>query len=781
MRKRPVLLLACSFVSGLLYGGYQWPVCIAVAVVLLVYAAPWKESGLRRILFAAGIPLLFLLGMLHMERELAFRAGYMQQLCDGQTVKLAGKLNKIEKKKNCFYYYLTDCTIRSSKKNMPCNDVIAYSSSDEASIGQILVIKGTISLFGPAANEGGFDAQTYYRSQKIDFGIWIDEICSVHGKNQNYAGMLYRFQQRLQAVFASCVEDDGVLSAMLLGEKGGLDTEVKSLYQKAGIAHILAISGLHVSLLGMGLYRLLKSKLNLSYAVSAAGTALFMFSYLVMTGNSVSTKRAVGMLFLYLLADMLGRSYDMLSALGTVCILLLWENPFLIGYSGFLFSVAAVLGIGAGGGILTEWREVCLQKNKKGKMQGLWISFAIQLFTLPLVAYHYYEIPVYAMLINLFVLWLLPYLLGLAAVGALAGSFLPAAGKLLLFPCGKGLGLYEFFCGLFLRFPGAQYLSGKPELWRIIVYYLLLGEILLVLNRRSRRCREQEDKSKGTMGRYIRLMTGITVSLLVLLLPGKKEQELDVLDVGQGDGIYYCTESGISLFIDGGSSDEKNVGTYRILPFLKAKGVKKISYWFISHTDEDHIAGMREVLEAGYPVEYLVFARAVKGNEKTGELLTLAEKHHTKILYLEKGDCLHIGEARLNCLYPKASEKKEDINDLSLVFSLKEKEFYGFFGGDISQEVEEELLRQGLDKKVNFYKASHHGSRNSGSSAFLEGIAPEITVASAGKGNRYGHPHPEAVQRIRESGSAFLCTADCGQIKLKWKDKKVHVYARFSP
>ena len=142
--------------------------------------------------------------------------------------------------------------------------------------------------------------------------------------------------------------DGGVLSAMILGEKSGLDAEVKSLYQKAGISHILAISGLHVSFLGMGLYRILRHRLRRSYWMSATITSSVMISYAIMTGNGVSTLRAVGMLCVYLIADMLGQNYDMLSALGVMIFVLLWKNPFLIGYSGFVFSIAAVLGVGAG-------------------------------------------------------------------------------------------------------------------------------------------------------------------------------------------------------------------------------------------------------------------------------------------------------------------------------------------------------------------------------------------------------------------------------------------------
>ena len=258
MSKRPVLLLAAMFCVGILSGEVK--AAIVLAGFLLIYAKPWKEKGIRKAVFAAGLPLLFFLGMFCMCRESTFRQNYLDRMQDEQRVRLAGRVTRIEEKARCFYYYLTDCTISLSGQHMQTNDVIAYVSSDEYSIGQILTIEGTISLFDVATNEGAFDARQFYRSQKIDFGIWVERVIAVCGKPDRYRMFLENIRQRLKNNIESSMKDGGVLSAMILGEKSGLDAEVKSLYQKAGISHILAISGLHVSFLGMGLTLYFSSK-----------------------------------------------------------------------------------------------------------------------------------------------------------------------------------------------------------------------------------------------------------------------------------------------------------------------------------------------------------------------------------------------------------------------------------------------------------------------------------------------------------------------------------------
>ncbi len=147
--------------------------------------------------------------------------------------------------------------------------------------------------------------------------------------------------------------------------------------------------------------------------------------------------------------------------------------------------------------------------------------------------------------------------------------------------------------------------------------------------------RRAEQKSGGHPGVFLAAL----LLLAVLGVPG--EAELDMLDVGQGDGCYLQTKEGYHLFVDGGSSNVGKVGTYRILPFLKYKGVKKIDCWVVSHTDEDHISGLREILSSGYPVEYLAVAEQMPRDENWEELEALAEDAGAKVVWLGRGDIWH--------------------------------------------------------------------------------------------------------------------------------------------
>ena len=861
MRKRPITLLACMFLTGILWKWTGLILSLGIGLLLYFYATPWKERGIRFAVLVAGMPVMLLLGALCVEKQDAFRSVYLSVLEEGQSVRLAGKINRVEEKTNCFYYYLTDCSVEQSDHLMPCNDVLAYVSSDDYSVGQILILQGTISLFDEATNEGQFDSRAFYRSQKIDFGVWVDSVERVEGKSDRFRVWLSRVRVELGIPLSRYADDDGVLSAMLLGDKTSLDSEIRSLYQKSGIAHVLAISGLHISLLGMALYRLLRHRCGLTYLWAGIVAASFLVAYTLMTGNAVSARRATGMLIVYLVADLLGRSYDMLSALSLIVILLLWENPFLVTNSGFQFSVAAVVGIGVGQGVLVprvgSWKVVYGRRKKQDdvvrcdavkcdvakrdaakcdvakrdatkcdatkcdaakrdaakcdaeriRMQnlvdwmkrrmdkclpGMMISLSIQFFTLPLVAYYYYEIPVYAILLNIPVLALIPYVLGLAVFGSLTGqiAFLQPLSFALCRVCGWALHGYRWLCDASLLLPGARMITGKPSEVRVVVYYGLLGAFYYVLwcgmkKKQRQMCTKgaQAEKQEWIRG-WFGFGLGLVLVLLLtfLFVRGKPEFELDILDVGQGDAIYLCASDGTNFMIDGGSTDVKKVGTYRILPFLKAKAIRKVDYWFVSHTDEEHISGLVEVMESGYAVGTLVLAEAQKEDEKAHRLAELAQKNGIRVCYMKAGDVLGTRKEdvvnernraetfRIECLYPTNNNDSEDVNDRCLVLYYEDENFSAFFGGDISSEVEEQLVSAGKCRQTDVLKASHHGSKYSNSDVLLHALHPRLTIASAGKKNRYGHPSPEAIARVGESGSAFYSTINYGRIRVRFLD-----------
>lgn len=780
MLKRPLCGLAVGFLLGILIFVLEKWYCI-LAVITVITALAVSACKQRQWKRGAFVMMLFLIacfcGSSRYQYQWKIRKACQSQITDGMHLRVQGVLDSKEYKNNQYIYYLKDCFASFPTGILPCNQIIAYSDTDEISIGKTLIINGTIEEFQIALNEGNFDEKSYYYSRGIDFKINPITVERCYGKENGFREALYLFRENVKQVYEAYMEkeDAGVMSTMTLGDKSLLDAEIKSLYQGAGISHILAISGLHISVIGMSLYKILR-KIGLPYTVSGILAGGCMMAYAIMTGLSASTIRAVLMFLLMLLGQSLGRSYDSLNALCVAAVFLLWENPFLVEYAGFLFSFAAVLGVVIVGKTL---EKVFLPQRKLAKT--LLVSLAIQLTTLPLVAVFYYELPMYTMPVNLVVLPFLNVLLFLGLAGGIVGLKFGFWAKICFFPCHWILYLYRSLCERCNKLPGAEFITGKPEEIQVFTYYLILLVVLFGLWKRAAK-KSEEVRKDLKKGKKAAIFTGsLLLAFFILLWEPKKGLEVDVLSVGQGDGIFLQTGDGVHLFIDGGSSDVKKVGSYRILPFFKAKGIRSIDYWLISHTDTDHISGLTELLEEGFAVGTLVFSKELVKDEAYEQLKELAEKNGTEIMFLNQGDCIHFGKAKLTCLFPDADYKVSDKNSMSLAVCYEEEGFSAVFTGDMDAAAEKRLVESGILSEVFLYKAAHHGSNGSNSSEILEVLKPEIAVVSCGLYNSYGHPGKEAVKRMEESGCRIFYTMNQGQISIQRKQQGIVVEKHLMP
>ena len=674
-------------------------------------------------------------------------------------------------------------------------------------IGSRVRYQGKARHFREATNPGEFDERAYYAGLGISMQL-TDAVLT--GKSRNYSAyrhFLYEIRCRagdiLETVFPE--KEASVAKAMLLGEKKGIDRELKNLYQEAGIAHILAISGLHISLLGMGLYRLLT--LRLSRKTASLLSSFVLISYLIMTGASPSAVRAVFMFFLYMLAGLAGRTYDMPTALSLAAVLLLVENPAYLSNSGFQLSFMAAAGAAvviprfsrmgseaarAGGGI----RYTPPAGPLKSKLiEGLRASFCISLTTLPVLLASFYEWNLFSVLLNVLVIPLMGVLMGGILLLVLTGGLftgLGAAGGTLLsmmaLPVRGIFLIYEKLCLLTQHLPGRWH-AGMPHMWQILLFYAGLA-VLLVL----------AEKIPKKAGWPLAAML-----CLIFAVNPRGETQLTMLDVGQGDCIYIRTESGNHYLYDAGSTSRKDTGTWQVIPFLKYQGVDRLEAVFVSHWDEDHVNGLDAVFEwadqSGIPIGGLVLPGEGPDGDEPDKLLESARNHGIPVYRMIAGEELSDGNTSFLCLHPQKNGFYKDRNASSLVLKLcvkgdgEESAFTALLTGDVEAEGEMRMLEEEREAKnsmeaehsmeaknsrehlvgCDILKTAHHGSDTSTTEEFLDAAAPSLALISCGKNNSYGHPHKEVLQRFEERGIPVLITTDCGAVTIRSKNKKIKV------
>lgn len=675
--------------------------------------------------------------------------------------------------------------------------IVVYDDSFcDIKIGDRIWIQGEGKAFEEARNPGNFDQRAYYRKRQIKGFLWAGKLLVTRHAQISAGECLFQIREKSKEILKNVLgeKNGGILAAMLLGEKAGMDPEVKELYQKSGISHLLAISGLHLALIGNAFYGLLR-KGGCSFLSAGVISVTVLGTYACMTGMSVSTQRALLMFALRLGAEAAGRVYDLPTALSVAAAWVAAENPEYLTDAGFLLSFGAILGI-----ILLCPALQELFAGKRKLLQALCGSVAVTVFLYPLTSFFYYEISPYAVFLNLIVIPLMSWILGAGIVGLCIAFLWMPAGGILLKSCGVLLEVYEMLCRMLLRLPCAVVVTGKPELWQIFIYYgFLLGFVLYMRKQMKKRKiagketgkteekkweqkNERQKKISKGVGWSRRQKTGSCFLIFGLMLFlnmdfQKKTLEVTFLDVGQGDGIFIRTESGLTCMIDGGSTDVKEVGKYRIEPFLKSKGVRKLDYVFITHGDQDHLSGIAELLDRqayGIRIDTLVLPEKSMWDDALWELARQADRRQTAVAAMQKGDVVGDSEVLMECIQPAKDSEAEPGNAGSLVLKLTCQNQKLLFTGDVEGKGEEELVED-FSEEILLLKVAHHGSKNSTFEPFLEQTRPKYAVISAGIDNSYGHPGKETLLRLKKYGAKIYSTQDHGAISFFMEDGKAYL------
>lgn len=674
--------------------------------------------------------------------------------CSQEYVLVQGRVYETES--NSFYtnLYIRQVILIQNSEFIPIEQIKINIKNSQVPAGvctgAVISVKGSLEQIPLPTNPGQFQERSYYYARKVKWYLEGEKL-SLLEKGEHSPEAV---REKVKTVFKNTLlklaprETGGIFCAMVLGEKKEAGKENRLLFSWSGMSHLLAVSGLHVAFFGWGLFKLLR-KMRAPVVVSALLSVVFVIEYGILTGSSASAIRAVVMFALSLGAMAVGRTYDLLSALALAAVLLLLENPAYLYDSGFLLSFFCILGLAV---IYPAMGNLGKRKLGRGLAGGL----ALQAATLPVQMYFFCEVPVFGLLVNLFVLPTAGIVLISGAAGSLAGIICPFLGKVFLLPGGLLLEVYLKTGEIISRIPYFTLITGCPAWWKIVAYYALLG-IWLIWRKKKK------EKKAG-------VLLLLPVILLLFLHVPDNSLHAAFLDVGQGDCAVIRYQKS-TYIVDGGSSSVSGSGNYRILPYLKWSGIQQVDGIFLSHMDEDHINGVTELLTAvaEHQTSLRIKRLFLSECEDKRDVLKQVEEAGTKagceVIYMKQGDVIQNGPLSLECLYP-ADGKGGESNENSQVLYLSFEEFSALFTGDMEGVGEEEVTALLEKKKItaDILKVPHHGSKNSTSETFLDVLRPKAGIISCGEDNRYGHPHRELLQRLEEKEVQILDTPSCGAV-----------------
>lgn len=801
--KRPAVYIYLCYIAGVLVKLYLNHHMAMIGIIAIIIIAIVIDVRAWRYLLV--FVCLFFFGFLNITRVIQ-QTNIIECSDNKQYVQIEGSVHDIDYSDNTIICKIKKVILNDKTKATNFKVLIKCNKIHNIHVGDYIEGNGTLRNYLKPTNPGGFNAINYYYSQQIYYNFYCNEVKNINSPKVSFRRIIYfigiSFEQQLHKIFPNV--EASILCTMLLGTN--LDQNIKSIYQLAGISHLLAISGLHITIIGIGFFNIIKKLIHIKFATSL--TIVMLIVYTLMTGCSASATRASIMLTLMLLTVFYDETYDSLSAIFLAGFLMLIINPYQILDIGYQLSFSAVLGIV----LLTP---IIQQKFFQQRVlptalsechlfldivkNNLFVSLGATITTLPIISIYFYVIPTYALIINLLVVPVASIIIGFSIL-ALSISFINFD-----YGCFIGgtvcfaLRFIELCCLVVKQLPYHSIPIGQPKPYLILVYYLFLylGSLkhhqIHLLSKVSNSPR-YIDKEIPTKYHYLKLKVnrrfiGIFSSVIIVayilfkvILP-YYEMKITFLDVGQGDGAVIECYNKVFL-IDGGgeikglSQSPQNIGYYTLKPYLASQGINHINGIFVSHSDFDHIYGIIEIIEmveTDFIVLPKVYENHINPDYLLKDLIEKANKKKIKVYYFATGDTYQFKDLNITCLYPNIKSKhSRNNNSNSLVLQASYKSFDALFTGDIEIEQEKALLEKSF-KQVEILKVPHHGSDTSSSEEFINQFSPQVAVFSYGKSNNFGHPSKTIVNRYKVKNIVDYHIAETGAVILRTNGNKYYI------
>ena len=632
-----------------------------------------------------------------------------------------------------------------------------------------------------AGNPGEFDYGVYLARRQIYlFGFLQSDAAVELLRRETYSA--WGFIEYLRRTISRFLErhlphqQAALMKALVVGDRGAISQEMRERFTAAGVAHLLSISGLHVGMLGLVVFFLIRYLGSFSTSlllrwnwlkVATFVSFLAVLFYTALAGGRVPTVRAAIMVGFYTLAVLLDREEDIFNSLAFAALLIAIIWPGVIMDTSFQLSFLAVLFIIWGlrwmqEGRLFRHRDDLLQQKKwlRRRVRQLTLYLAVPVLaaigTGPMVAYHFGRLSLVGFLSNSVIVPLVGFLM--VPLGLLIGFvslLFPIFALPLVWLARPLLSLSIMLVQLFSNVPMAQLFVPTPNLLELAILYLMICSFLCV-------------RRKG----QLTFIFGIL--LLAMVGDGifwwqqrwnRKELRITHLSVGHGDSAVVEFPGFKVLLIDAGgrSSRRFDPGKSIIAPFLRSRKIKKVDYLLVTHPRVDHYGGMKSIVEEFSPSEFWS-GPIVAESPRYFELEKILEKRKIKRVILSKSDsCRWIGGVRLCFLYPA----KGIAGEASVVLRLSIGQYHFLLSGDIKKRDERKILRSGVELASQVLKVPRHGSLSSSTEPFIAAVKPKMAIFSVGHGSRFGLPNEEVVERFIRTDSVILRTDRDGAVQIE--------------
>ena len=792
---RPLIPIAAALSAGILIGG-AWPGFFALALAiagLLALCLAWYAGHRRRVLV---MPLLFcaVCGYLSIQPWLVRRLppDHVVHYVNQGKWQVNGVVCEWLRGGDHQQSFIIDAgqLIQGGRPLAVRGKIRITARGAMAALrpGDRVTLAGHLRNVKSFCNFGGFDYERFMALQGVRVRLFAqaEEIRREDGTAGNWQGRLESWREALGQRMAASLANHpsatvNLLTALTLGMRDGIPADLNQAFSRAGVSHVIAISGLNIGMVALAAFGLLSRLLvwcrplterGWVRKAAALGTLPAVVGYCLLAGMTPSVQRAMLMCLAFLLTFWIGRRHDLLNSLAMAALLILVAAPSEVWSISFQLSFASVLAIILG----LQRFALTSPDNSQSRMQRWWLRFTAMamvsiwaiLGTTPLVMFYFNQVCWVGPLTNLVVV----PLTGLAIPAGLAGIVLAPLSSSLAWLCWQsaayGLDGMVLLVETVAHWPWAAGTTVTPSLPELGLCFLLLGVFWLAEKRGS-------------------LWIGLSVCLALGGLDtaywwqrrfDRERMTVTVLDVGQGSANLLQLPGGFTVLIDGGGFGDNavfDVGRSVVAPALWRNKIKTIDRVILTHANSDHLNGLIFILNTFAVGEVWSNHEATPSTGYRLWLETIAARGTRHVAFEKLPRQSETAGVQFEILGPpedfmarRALESWRDENANCLVTRVTWGKVALLFSGDITARMETELMSrhgaQGLRSTV--LVVPHHGSRGSSSPAFLDAVQPREAVISAGADNRFNFPHPEVTARLTAVGARIWRTDRCGAVRM---------------
>ena len=813
--KRPILVVAIGYIIGIIWGLYfDFSIALLYIFIAAIYfflkiflnhKSKFKLLSFRRyfryvkLIFTKNVVFLIVIisiisNLIIMAKE-NYRVGMQQSIAKLNKIVLEAIIvqDRIDKDYKDTYKI---STIINGKKVYFYLDV-NKNKNKSFDYGDKIYLEGTYEIPETQRNYKGFDYNKYLKQKNI-LGIIKAENLILKSKEHGNPLLLFsnkisnKIEKKLKELLS--YEVYPIVISLSVGNMDFIEEDIQEQFRNAGLLHVLAVSGTHMTYLILGTGMMFK---NLFGKRKTYYLSIFIILfYILITGFSVSIIRSAIMGIVMLISKIVYRKNDIWTSMGLSLLIILFYNPYLILDLGMQLSYGGTIGIVLFQRDILKFLEekmLNMQKNKffinkliKPIIEIISITISAQIIIIPIIIYSLNTLNIYFLISNIFVGVIIEPLTILCFILLISIFINNSLSTFIAYFVNMGIKILNF-CAKIGDLPYSKIYFPTPNLSIVILSFAISFFVLMFFKNyyaKNKNATQIRLRNLVALFKYrirqinrkffiILFILSIFFMYVLKLIPS--DLKVHFIDVGQGDATFIITPNNSTILIDGGGNltSSFDVGENTLIPYILDRGFSSIDFVMISHFDYDHVGGILSLLE-NLEVKKIIISKQYEMTDNYEKFLEIVCNKNIDIILVGAGDKINIEKnLYFDILWPSKDFITENaINNNAIVAKMVYGKFNMLFTGDIEEIAEKEILKN-YDKKVLnavVLKVAHHGSKTSSTEEFLENVNPKIALIGVGKNNNFGHPSGEVLYRLQEHNVQLYRTDLNGEIIINIKE-----------